>query len=68
MNTIVSKNKKQIILVALLAFVVIAFLIAAQSYMSYVEITTASNNCYDNGGFPVVEKSGFKMTYFHCNM
>ncbi|WP_026673429.1 hypothetical protein [Alkalihalobacterium bogoriense] len=68
MNTLISKTKKQIILIALLAFVVIAFVIAAQSYMSYVEITTASNNCYDNGGFPIVEKSGLKMTYFHCKM
>ncbi|MGM0878687.1 MAG: hypothetical protein ACQEWV_29385 [Bacillota bacterium] len=48
--------------------VLVAFLIAFQTYFSYVEVTEAANGCYDNGGFPIIEKSGFKINYFYCDM
>ncbi|UTR12713.1 hypothetical protein MM300_10745 [Evansella sp. LMS18] len=48
--------------------IVAAALIATQSYFGYLEVTEAANRCFDKGGLPVVEKSGLRMTYFHCNM
>jgi len=45
---------------------VVAFLIASQSYFSYVEVTQEANNCFDIGGYPIVEKTGLEMNYFEC--
>lgn len=45
----------------------IGIAIAAQSYLSYVEVTEAASRCYDLGGFPEIEKSGWQMTHFECH-
>ncbi len=45
-----------------------AILIASYSYMSYLKVTEAVNGCYDLGGVPIIEKSGLRMTNFHCNL
>jgi len=55
-----------LVIVGLFAFVVVAILIAFQSYFSYVQVTEAANNCFNIGGYPIIEKSGFEMTYFEC--
>lgn len=47
-------------------FLAIGIAIAAQSYFSYVEVTEAADRCYDLGGFPEIEKSGWQMTHFEC--
>ncbi|MEZ0481758.1 hypothetical protein [Planococcus sp. SSTMD024] len=48
-------------------FLAIGTAIAAQSYFSYVEVTEAADRCYELGGFPEIEKSGWQMTYFECH-
>lgn len=66
------KNKKTLIKgvvsIGTVGVMIVAFLIAFQTYLSYLEVTEASNGCFDQGGFPIIEKSGLKITYFHCNM
>jgi len=57
-----------LIIVGLFVFVLVAILIASQSYLSYIGVTEAANNCFDIGGYPIIEKSGFEMTYFECAM
>ncbi|WP_100013112.1 hypothetical protein [Lentibacillus sediminis] len=57
---------KGLVIVGLIAFIVVAILIAAQSYLSYVKVTEAADNCFNIGGHPVIEKTGFEMTYFEC--
>ncbi|RAZ69284.1 hypothetical protein [Planococcus maitriensis] len=47
-------------------FLAIGIAITAQSYFSYVEVTEAADRCYDLGGFPEIEKSGWQMTHFEC--
>ncbi len=59
---------QRMVLIGTVALLVVAILLATQSYFSYVEVTTAANNCYDLGGYPSIEKSGFKMTYFSCEV
>lgn len=38
-----------------------------QSYFSYQQVKSASDQCYDQGGFPKVVKSGFDVKVFECN-
>ncbi|PPA70430.1 hypothetical protein [Jeotgalibacillus proteolyticus] len=60
--------KKWMVLVGVFTVMIGAFLLASQAYFSYTEVTEAANNCFDQGGLPTIEKSGFKMTYFDCEM
>lgn len=66
------KNKKTLIQgvvsIGTVGVMIVAFIIAFQTYFSYLEVTEASNGCFDLGGVPIIEKSGIKMTYFHCHM
>lgn len=55
-------------IIASAVMVATAFLILFQVYFSYVEVKTASNGCYDKGGFPAIEKSGLKIETFDCDM
>ena len=57
-----------LVIMGTVVVIVAATIIAAQSYFSYLEVTEAANSCFDKGGLPVIEKSGLRMTYFHCNM
>jgi len=50
--------------VCLLAFAVIY---ASQSYFSYQQVKASSDQCYDQGGFPKVVKSGWEVKLFECN-
>jgi len=56
------------VLIGTVALMLVAVIIASQSYFSYLEVTEAANGCFDRGGLPIIEKSGLKMTSFHCNM
>lgn len=56
-----------ILLIAVFAIVIASILLVTQSYFSYVEVTEAANGCFDQGGFPVIEKSGFQLISFQCN-
>ncbi|MFD1851621.1 hypothetical protein [Oceanobacillus bengalensis] len=55
-----------LVLVGLFALMVVAILIASQLYLSYIEVTEAADNCFNIGGYPVIEKTGLEMTYFEC--
>ncbi|UJL45169.1 hypothetical protein KFZ58_12180 [Virgibacillus sp. NKC19-16] len=55
-----------LLIVGLFAFIVVAILIAAQSYLSYAAVTEAADNCFNIGGHPIIEKTGLDMTYFEC--
>ena len=57
---------QSLVILGLIALIIIATIIASQSYFSYVEVTEASNNCFNIGGYPIIEKSGLEMTYFKC--
>ncbi|AUD14814.1 MULTISPECIES: hypothetical protein [unclassified Planococcus (in: firmicutes)] len=51
----------------IMVFLGMGIAIAVQSYFSYVEVTEAASRCYDLGGFPEIEKSGWQMTHFECH-
>lgn len=48
--------------------IVVGFLMISQMYFTYSENRAMVNGCYDKGGLPIVEKSGFSITYFDCDM
>lgn len=39
----------------------------AEAYLSHQQVKSASDQCYDKGGFPKVVKSGFDIELFECN-
>lgn len=39
----------------------------SQSYFSYQQVKAISDQCYDQGGFPKVVKSGWELKVFECN-
>lgn len=49
-------------------FLGIGIAIAVQSYFSYIEVSEAASRCYDLGGFPEIEKSGWQLTHFECHL
>lgn len=51
----------------IIVFLGIGITLAVQSYFSYVEVTEAADRCYELGGFPEIEKSGWQMTHFECH-
>jgi hypothetical protein len=48
------------------AMVVIGLLIISQMYFVHVEAKALYDGCQGKGGFPVIEKSGLSIDYFHC--
>lgn len=50
--------------ICLLAF---SAIFLAQSYFSYQQVKTASDQCYEHGGFPKVVKSGWELKVFECD-
>ncbi len=57
---------KQLLLIGVLFFVVVAFLISTQSYFNNKEISSASDKCYESG-IPKVESDLFALNYsFSC--
>lgn len=63
-----SWSKMQLSVLALTVSVLIfAIIYGTQSYYSYQQVTSASNQCYDQGGYPKVVKSGWEMKVFECN-
>ncbi|GAE25383.1 hypothetical protein JCM9140_1374 [Halalkalibacter wakoensis JCM 9140] len=57
---------QSLLAILVLAVLVVSFLLASQSYFSYIEVTKIANSCYDAGGFPVIVKSGVNLAYFDC--
>lgn len=57
-----------IVSLSLTAILALSIVFAAQAYFSYMEVTEAADRCYDLGGFPVIEKSGWQMTHFECTV
>ena len=57
-----------LVLIVVIAVMLIAILLASQSYFSYIEVTEATNGCIERGGLPIIEKSGLRMTYFKCDI
>ena len=55
------------VLVLALSVLVFAIIYGTQSYFSYQQVTNASNQCYDQGGYPKVVKSGWELKVFECN-
>lgn len=49
-----------IIILAATAFLLI--------YQSHAEVMEKTNDCYDNGGLPEMEKSGIVLEHFECHM
>ncbi|WP_422122296.1 hypothetical protein DHX103_10830 [Planococcus sp. X10-3] len=63
-----ASNKWQLSVLALtLGLVVFAIIYAAQSYFSYQQVKASSDQCYDQGGYPKVVKSGWEVKVFECN-
>ncbi|MBT2582718.1 hypothetical protein [Planococcus sp. ISL-109] len=56
-----------IVLLSMATVIALSIAFAAQSLFSYLEVTQAADQCYDLGGLPVIEKSGWRMTHFECN-
>lgn len=60
--------KQRLAIIVPFAFVMIAFLIATQSYFNNKEIRLASNGCFEQGGFPTVEITFLSLGYsFSCD-
>ena len=57
-----------VLTVGILALILSGIALVAQSYLSYSATTEAADRCYELGGFPEIEKSGWKMTYFECHV
>ena len=57
---------KGLVIVGLIVLILVSILIASQFYLSYVEVTEAADNCFNIGGYPIIEKTGLEMTYFEC--
>lgn len=55
------------VLVLTLSLVIFAIIYASQSYFTYQQVTSASNQCYDQGGYPKVVTSGWELKVFECN-
>jgi hypothetical protein len=47
--------------------IVTGFLFISEAYFSYSEVRNMTDECYDNGGLPKIEKSGLSVEYFSCN-
>ncbi|MRX73837.1 hypothetical protein GJU40_16970 [Bacillus lacus] len=45
-----------------------SFLFFTNSYFSYKEVKAYTDSCYDKGGFPSIEKSGWKVVSFDCQI
>jgi hypothetical protein len=48
--------------------IIVGVLILSQTYFSYIEVKEMANSCYDNDGFPIIEKSGLRIDYFYCDI
>lgn len=59
--------KKGLLVIGLLIFVLGGILFASQSYFSYLEVKNITDKCYQDGGLPTIEKSGFKIVHFSCD-
>lgn len=59
--------KKGLLIIGLLIFVLGGLLFASQSYFSYLEVKNITDKCYQDGGLPTIEKSGFKIVHFSCD-
>jgi hypothetical protein len=46
----------------------VGLFILPQMYFSYIEVKAVAEGCYNNGGFPIIEKSGLNIDYFYCDM
>jgi len=63
------RQKKPILICTLSTMLILAgSLVFFQFYFSYKELQSLSASCYDQGGFPIIEKSGTKIEYFHCDV
>lgn len=65
------KMSKQGIAIAMIIsslILAVSFVVISQVYFTYQESLTMSKGCYDQGGFPIVEKSGLSITHFDCDM
>lgn len=68
--TIMNKTSRKwqlSVLVLSLGLVVFALIYASQSYFSYQQVKASSDQCYDQGGYPKVVKSGWEVKVFKCN-
>ncbi|MBU5467105.1 hypothetical protein KQI49_09750 [Virgibacillus sp. MSJ-26] len=59
--------KKGLIIIGLLVLIVGGLLFASQSYFSHLEVKNITEKCYEDGGLPTIEKSGFKIVHFSCD-
>lgn len=59
--------KKGIVIIGLLFLTLGSLLFASQSYFSYLEVKNITDKCYQDGGLPTIEKSGFKIVHFSCD-
>lgn len=63
-----SPNKwKWPVLLLSLGLIIFAIIYGTQSYFSYQQVKTSSDQCYDQGGYPKVVKSGWEVKVFECN-
>ena len=59
--------KQCLSVLASLTLVMITFLISTESYFNNQEIKMASNGCFEQGGYPVVETTSLTLNYsFSC--
>lgn len=59
---------RSVLIIGLLLLIFSGMAIAVQSYFSYSMTTEAAERCYELGGFPEIEKSGWQMTHFECHI
>lgn len=63
-----SMNKWQVSALLLSGCLLIfAVIYGVQSYFSYQQVKTSADQCYDQGGYPKIVKSGWDVKVFECN-
>ncbi|AST91219.1 MULTISPECIES: hypothetical protein [Sutcliffiella] len=48
--------------------VALCIVFASQAYFSYQEVKSLADGCYDKGGLPSIQKTGFTVKHFSCNL
>lgn len=61
-------TKQRVAIIISTVIVSVGVLIIAQLFFSYIEVREIANGCYNNGGRPIIEKSGLSIDYFYCEL
>ncbi len=62
------ETMKKIFFISSAAIIILAATAFLLIYQSHAEVMEKTNDCYDMGGLPKMEKSGFMEKHFECKV